>query len=53
VRRIDVPKDRLLRKLGYDANYPVYGVIRVTPSRVREAVSIGGTIDNLLASLAD
>jgi hypothetical protein len=50
VRRIDLPKDQLLRKLGYEPNYPVYGFIRVTPSRVREAVSSAGSIDGLLGS---
>lgn len=52
VTHINVPKENLVRALGYDQGYVVPGILRVSSERVKNVVSMYGSIPNLITKLS-
>jgi hypothetical protein len=53
VRSIDLSKERLLAEFKYSPSFPVYGITRVDPERVKSAVEARGSLDAVLKAGAE
>jgi hypothetical protein len=51
IREVNASKPRVLGELGYDPNFVVPGITRVSPEKIRNALSKHGLVEEVLATM--